>query len=233
MGPAVCFDLGGTLVDRTRDHDMCAHWSQRGVRLRRADAAPVLYRADRHFMESKPDLWRRADAHFQEQYWGMVHAELGLVAPPAAVCAGWGGPWNVYPDAWCALRQLRRAGCRLALVSNWDETALRILSLTGLDRYFDAVAVSALLGWEKPSPEIFEWAGARLGARPHECLHVGDNYWDDVLGARRASMRPVFLHRHPEWCAPPQLPADVAVVRDLSAAVPFLLRPATEMAACL
>jgi len=233
VGPAVCFDLGGTLVDRDRDHDMCAYWSERGIRLRRSDAAPVLYRTDRHFMESRPDLWRRADAVFQEQYWGMVHAEFGLVTPPAGVCAAWGGPWNVYPDAWCALRELRRSGCRLALISNWDDTALRILTLTGLDRYFDAVAVSATLGWEKPSPEIFEWAGARLGVPPSECLHVGDNYWDDVVGARRADMKPVLLHRHPEWCAPPPLPPDVAVVRDLAAAVPYLLRPAHPVAAGL
>lgn len=225
MGPAVCFDLGGTLVDRTREHDLCAYWSQRGIRLRHSDAAPVLYRTDRHFMECRPDLWRRTDAVFQTQYWDMVHAELGLVAPSAGVCVDWGGPWRVYPDARYALRELRRAGARLALISNWDDTALRILRLTGLERHFDAVAVSAELGWEKPSPEIFEWAGARLGARPNECRHVGDNFWDDVLGARGAGMKPVLLHRHPEWCATPQLPPDVAVVRDLAAAVPYLLRP--------
>lgn len=230
MGPAVFFDLGGTLVDRARDREMCAYWSQRGVRLGSADVAPVLYRADRHFMECRPELWRAAGPEFQSQYWGLVHAELGLTAPAPSVCAQWGGPWHVYPDAWGALRQLRRAGTPLALVSNWDGTARRILALTGLGSCFDVVAVSAEVGWEKPDPQIFRWTAERLGVRPEDCLHVGDNYWDDVVGAGCAAVQPVLLHRHPEWCAAPTPGQGVAVVTDLQAALPYLLHPRQPMA---
>lgn len=225
MRQAVCFDLGGTLVDRSRPRDLRTYWSGRGVHLRQRDAEAVLYRVDRMFMEHHPDLWRRAARDFQRRYWGLVHAELGLVAPPEAVCAAWGGPWNVYPDAWTALRQLRAAGCRLALISNWDDTAGQVLRATGLYGYFEVVAVSTEVGWEKPAPEIFAWTAARLGLDPRACVHVGDNCWDDVLGAREAGMKPVLVHRHPEWHALPALPAEASVVRDLACAVPYLLRP--------
>ena len=60
----------------------------------------------------------------------------------------------MYPDAWTALRQLRAAGCRLALISNWDDTAGQVLRATGLYGYFEVVAVSTEVGWEKPAPQI-------------------------------------------------------------------------------
>ncbi len=233
MAGAVCFDLGGTLVDRERAAGLRAYWAARGVRIGARDAEAVIYRTDRIFMEFYPDLWHQGNDEFHRRYWGRVHAELGLVAPGPAVCADWSGGWRVYGDALAALRQLRRAGCRLALLSNWDHTAAAVLAVTGLAEFFEVLGVSAELGREKPDPQAFTWVAEALDLPPESVTHVGDNVWDDVGGARAAGMKPVLVHRHPEWHAPPPLPADVTVVGDLAACVPYLLHRTTRAALAL
>jgi putative hydrolase of the HAD superfamily len=52
---------------------------------------------------------------------------------------------------------------------------------------------SHLEGVEKPDPEIFRRALARLGATADRTLFVGDIVSIDVVGARGAGLRPVLL----------------------------------------
>ncbi|CAI5479084.1 unnamed protein product [Closterium sp. Yama58-4] len=97
------------------------------------------------------------------------------------------------PNARAAFAAIRRAGIKIALVSNFD-TRLRDL-LRALDCYdwFDAVAVSAEVEAEKPSAEIFHAACDMLGVLPHEVVHVGDSRNKDVAGARRAGCGAAWL----------------------------------------
>ena len=44
------------------------------------------------------------------------------------------------------------------------------------------------MGWEKPSPSIFEEAVKRLGLEPHEVVHIGDDKRNDILGASDAGI---------------------------------------------
>ena len=223
---AFCFDLGGTLIDRDRATGLRTHWAACGRRIEAKDAEAAVYRTDRLFMEHHPDLWRNGGDAFHLRYWGRVHAELGLQVPPLDVCARWGGPWRVYGDALAALRRLRHAGYPLALLSNWDETAPEVLAATGLAGSFDVVGISAQLGREKPDPETFAWVADALDLPPERITHIGDNAWDDALGAFAAGMTAVLVHRHPEWQALPALPGDITVVSDLGSAVPYLLHRA-------
>jgi FMN phosphatase YigB (HAD superfamily) len=75
---------------------------------------------------------------------------------------------------------------RLGLVSNFDytPTVRHILEEGGILDLFDAVVVSDVVGWRKPSARIFEAAFARLGVGPRECLFVGDRPDIDVAGAK-------------------------------------------------
>jgi FMN phosphatase YigB (HAD superfamily) len=52
------------------------------------------------------------------------------------------------------------------------------------------------VGISKPEPGIFYAALERLGATADQSLYVGDNYWADVIGARRAGVTPVLLDPH-------------------------------------
>jgi len=103
--------------------------------------------------------------------------------------------WEPFPDAVPALEALRRAGLRLAVVSNWDGRLRRILDEHGLGPYFDAVVISAEVGWRKPHGSMFRRALDEVGVPPGEVLHCGDSAGDDVEGARAVGIRPVLLAR--------------------------------------
>ncbi len=60
---------------------------------------------------------------------------------------------------------------------------------------------SAIVGFEKPDPRIFEHALAAIGAAPERAAHVGDLYHADVTGARAAGVHPVLLDPFGDWHA--------------------------------
>lgn len=103
--------------------------------------------------------------------------------------------WRVFPDVPAALAALRRNGLRLAVVSNWDSRLPRLLERLGLADSFDTLVVSALEGMEKPNPEIFARAAARLGVAPGRAVHAGDSPRDDCDGALAAGLEAVLVDR--------------------------------------
>ena len=92
-----------------------------------------------------------------------------------------------------ALARLKNTGKRIAVVSNANGTAPRLLEAVGLAGYFDTILDSFLEGVEKPDPEIFRRALARVEAAADRALHVGDLYHVDVLGARRAGVAAALI----------------------------------------
>jgi len=104
--------------------------------------------------------------------------------------------WHVFPEVQEVLASLRRRGLRLAAVSNWDSRLPELLDRLGLAASLDALLVSGLEGVEKPAPEIFRRAAARLGVAPGRCLHAGDSPLDDYRGAESAGLAAVLVDRH-------------------------------------
>jgi putative hydrolase of the HAD superfamily len=125
--------------------------------------------------------------------------------------------WRVFDDVWPVLHELRDGGARLAVVSNWDSGLPALLTRLGLARWFDAIVVSHLEGVEKPHPELFLRAVARLSGEPRDALHVGDVPELDGEGARAAGIRCVIVDRRS------RLAAEHEALPDLSA-VPALAR---------
>jgi HAD superfamily hydrolase (TIGR01509 family) len=114
----------------------------------------------------------------------------------------------VMPQVPEALARMRDRGLTLVVVSNSDGTAERSLEAAGLRPYLDFVIDSAIVGYEKPDPRIFEHGLRQTGARPERTLHVGDLYHADVTGARAAGIHAVLLDPYGDWsgidceCAP-------------------------------
>lgn len=97
------------------------------------------------------------------------------------------------PGALEALASLRAAGLRLVVLSNWDVSLEDALQQTGVLRYLDGVVTSAAFGAAKPDPSIFAHALAIAGADAARAVHVGDSPELDVVGARRAGIRPILV----------------------------------------
>lgn len=112
------------------------------------------------------------------------------------------------PQAGChTLATLRVRGYGLGLITNRGnvERFYDLLDCLEMRAYFDLVLASGEVGVHKPEPGIFDAALERMGTTADESLYVGDNYWADVVGARRAGVTPVLFdpyHLFPEADCP-------------------------------
>lgn len=121
------------------------------------------------------------------------------------------------------LAKLKEAGYRVALVSNYAHAGVlrEALQRFGLLDHFDALVVSADVGYLKPHPRIFEAALATLGVSAEEAVMVGNDLECDVEGAKKAGVRAVWTP-YPRERPAPQHPSADAVLERL-ADLPALL----------
>lgn len=126
-----------------------------------------------------------------------------------------GVAWKPYPEAVRILKDLRRAGYRLGVISNASHALPETLRKVGLAGFFDTVTYSFDVGAEKPDVRIFRRAVAQASAKEERCVHVGDSFEADYLGARRAGLHAILLQRHGEPPNPCPLIRSLEDLRDL------------------
>ncbi|MDR3669219.1 MAG: HAD-IA family hydrolase [Holophaga sp.] len=102
--------------------------------------------------------------------------------------------WRPYEDAVPTLRELRRRGVSLALVSNVDSDIRPVMARWHLLEWFQAVVLSFEVGIVKPQPAIFQRALDALGAAAGDALMVGDDPFGDS-GAAELGVRTLLLPR--------------------------------------
>lgn len=139
--------------------------------------------------------------------WEHVFQSLGLNnSPPEDQLRRWSSIyWTEYmkgplfPDAVAVLEKLQNRYV-LGMVTNTDGLPgmkMHRLMRSGVFRFFKAVVVAGEDVPEiKPSPRPFLHAAQLLSAKPQECIMVGDDPVNDVLGAKSAGMAAVLLDRH-------------------------------------
>ena len=104
-------------------------------------------------------------------------------------------PWRIIDDVAPCLRELKRRGLKLGIISNWDDRLRPLLRELQLDSYFDSIVISGEAGLQKPDPRIFQAAAAQLNTPPEAILHIGDSASEDVAGARAAGLQALLLTR--------------------------------------
>jgi putative hydrolase of the HAD superfamily len=89
---------------------------------------------------------------------------------------------------------LRRTSCTLGIVSNTEAVLTRFdLEHCPVLLSVDTLVLSSEVGVKKPDPRIFEVALEQLRAAGTSTVFVGNSVADDVVGARRAGLRVVYL----------------------------------------
>ncbi|MBM4405109.1 MAG: HAD-IA family hydrolase [Chloroflexi bacterium] len=101
----------------------------------------------------------------------------------------------LYDDVLPTLEILDARGLKLGVISNIYRDLQQLCEDLDIAQYMDFVVSSMTAGAEKPHPPIFLAALAKAGVKPHEAMHVGDQYAGDVAGARGVGIRPVLLDR--------------------------------------
>jgi putative hydrolase of the HAD superfamily len=206
---AVLFDFDGTLVFHQPDsfdivRDFCREIGQ-----------PLSPEAERHGRRTRheffvdPILRDRVSGLSSQEFWTHFHrhllealgveGDLERLAKEATDRASSLTLTYHCPEASClALSELGERGYDLGLVTNRInvERFHELMDQMCLWPHFDLVLAAGEAGASKPDPQIFVAALDRLGASAQESIYVGDNYWADVVGARRAGVTPVLLDPH-------------------------------------
>ena len=113
-----------------------------------------------------------------------VSAHMGEEYKPQSIIPG---------DVREVLVELKRQGYLMAVLSNREKPFQDVLDSHGIADFFAFAIAACEVDSYKPEPGLFEHALKRAGLTPQEAIYVGDNYFADVVGSRRAGLQPVLF----------------------------------------
>ena len=221
---AVFFDAGGTLIHPDPVF-LLESLAEQGIQRNEGDLRGALAAAGREVARTAASANPGTDASRTVVFWGTLFDALGCDAavrdalrPRVLARHQEGRLWTwTAPGTLDLLQDLRSRGLTVAVISNSDGGVERYLTHAGLREALDFVIDSGRVGFEKPDPRIFALALRQAQVTASDALHVGDVYDIDVVGARRAGIRPVLL------AADGAAGADCDVVRALDEVRAFLV----------
>lgn len=107
--------------------------------------------------------------------------------------------WRLFADVIPCLVSLDHY--RLGVVTNGNGVQQRQkLERMGLKKYFERVFISEELGCAKPQSEIYLTASRSFGCDSLQCVFVGDDLENDVIGPNQAGMCGIWLNRDGQTC---------------------------------
>ncbi|MCZ2837922.1 HAD family hydrolase [Modestobacter sp. VKM Ac-2985] len=101
---------------------------------------------------------------------------------------------TLYADVLPFLAQLR-GRVTVGVLANQERAVVDALTRDGVADSVDVWGVSAIVGHEKPSPELFTWCLTRAGARPEQAVHIGNRLDTDVRPAAALGLGTVWVLR--------------------------------------
>ena len=133
-------------------------------------------------------------------------------------------PGTLYPDVLPLLRAL--AGrVVVGVLANQEAGVVDALTRDGVAPFVDIWGVSALVGYEKPSRELFTWCLEQAGCGPGEAVHIGNRLDTDVRPAAALGLGTVWVLRGeaPDEPTAEQLAEPDVAVPDLTRLADLLL----------
>lgn len=93
-----------------------------------------------------------------------------------------------------ALDAVERLGgrFRLGVIANQLREVIDALHDLGFGKHMEIFAVSEVVGFRKPDPELYRHAVGQAGCRPEEALMIGDRVDNDIAPARAIGMRTIL-----------------------------------------
>jgi putative hydrolase of the HAD superfamily len=205
---AILFDFDGTLRHNLPSGgevfmDFVAHC---GLPVTQEDRRRTA-RWEHYYFANSPEIQadhKKFNGEGEDFWFNFTHRRLVASGCPATLVEELGPKVSAHmqaaykPENWIpkevytVIPELRNAGYILGVVSNRDHPYQDEIDELGMQGYFHfSMAGGEVKSW-KPDPAIFQAALERAGSTAQETLYVGDNYFADVIGARRAGLRPVL-----------------------------------------
>ncbi|NJM93717.1 MAG: noncanonical pyrimidine nucleotidase, YjjG family [Cytophagales bacterium] len=199
------FDLDHTLWDFDRNSDEALHELCQRHELQ--DIQPFnLALLQRTFKTVNEELWELLDKHqisvgdVRKTRFRLVFERMGI--PNFPLPAGLEEEYlelcpqgqAVIPFAHETLQYLQQRYQLHIITNGYQHMQVQKMSHAGLLPYFDELVTVDLSGYRKPSPQIFEYALSRTGARLEQSLMIGDNPETDIRGAQSAGLDQVYFN---------------------------------------
>ncbi|GAA1635606.1 HAD family hydrolase [Microbacterium flavum] len=103
-------------------------------------------------------------------------------------------PGTLAPDALPFLRGIAGSAV-VGILANQEAGVVDALRRDGVGDYVSVWGVSALVGHEKPSAELFDWCLAEAGVGAEEAVHIGNRFDNDVRPAHDLGLGTVWVLR--------------------------------------
>lgn len=223
----VWFDLGYTLLYNEREEFFLKLLESRGLKRSENQIELAFHSIDKRFMREYPGLLGSPEQEFMPRYFSQLCEYLGIDGDLLSFLDQWLEAWEAKRLEWLAypfvpglLKELGRRGYRLGVISNWDPSARPILKRLGILDFFEVTVISSEVGVTKPDRKIFEVALEKASVSSEKCLYVGDNYYDDAVGASTVGMEYKIINRFGNFG-----------VEELDKSI--LIRDVTELLPCL
>ncbi len=231
---AVLFDMFDTLVLIEKNHAFYNISMKRAHNFLVKNGVDVSFSAFRDaYIKARDDLYVEADKKLEEPHFNKrisnalenlcySNVENKVVAGATnEFCEGFMEYVRIDDHTKNALEKLH-GEYKLGIVSNFaiPECVDKLLKKYGLEQFFDVVVVSGAVNKRKPSPEIFQKALAEIGVSAEETVFVGDTVDADVIGAKAAGMKSIFIERRIQKDAEQACPNQtIKSLSDLSEAI--------------
>jgi putative hydrolase of the HAD superfamily len=193
---AVIFDWGGTLTP-WHSVDLDELWRQVCAQHLPAEEAAAAATAAR---AAEAELWQHGERSQQSARLEQILEQAGVHASPeflASYFEAWDPHTFTDPDAVPLLRELRRRGIKIGVLSNtmWPRSAHeKVFVRDEVADLIDGAVYTSEIDWVKPHPQAFGAVMAAIGeSDPAACIFVGDRPYDDIHGAKSAGMRAVLI----------------------------------------
>jgi beta-phosphoglucomutase len=187
---ACIFDLDGVIVDTARYHflawkrlatqlniEFCEKDNERLKGVSRMDSLEIILELGNLY----PDRKKKEEYAALKNKWYVDYISSMT-------------PEEILPGSIEFINEIRKAGIRTAIGSASKNTPL-ILSRTGIEKIFDAVADGNVVKKAKPDPEVFLVAAGMLNVKPSQCV-VFEDAIAGVQAALNAGMMCVGIGSH-------------------------------------
>lgn len=194
----IFFDLGLTLVE----NHMAEHYQKAlaasDICLTKERAEQIYHLANKYFMRERQGSLGKGDRNVFEEYVSYICELAGDASKKDQTIEAMQKmekpQWKAFSYTHEVLDALKEQGFKMGLISNWDDSCRNVLRDNGLETYLEPIIISSEIGIEKPDKRIFEKALAEAGVKAEECLYVGDNYYDDAVGAAKLGISSFIIN---------------------------------------
>jgi putative hydrolase of the HAD superfamily len=193
---AIIFDVDNTLIDRRKSfNDFCEYFIE-------------LY-AERYPYEGEKEALIQYMVDIDEdgygglenfiiklkKVWRLPHSVEGFIKERNEIFGSLTVTYEETHEVLGALKERYKLGI---ITNGYSSVQREKIRLAGVTDYFEDIIVSGEEEFAKPDERIFKLSCSRLGVAPEEAVYVGDYYPNDIAGALKAKIMPIWINTDPE-----------------------------------